>query len=54
MDINFKIIYHKLVVEKDIPEISKTWKEKIKKAIDEKLSRDPDFFGKPFKGLQKT
>jgi mRNA interferase RelE/StbE len=45
----FKIIYHEMVVKKDIPEISKTWREKIRKAINDKLSRDPDFFGKPLR-----
>ena len=39
----------KTVVKKDIPKLSKADKEKIKKTIDIKLTKDPIFFGKPLK-----
>ena len=54
----FRILYHYLVVEDDIPRIALLWKKKIKRAIEERLSVKPDvLYGKPlrrsFKGYRK-
>jgi len=57
MEIKFKIVYDKKVISKDIPKLSKSDKERVKKAIEEKLTTLPEFFGKPLrnslKGLRK-
>ena len=42
----FEITYHHKVQE-DIRGISSLHKKSIKKAIEEKLTTEPDFFGKP-------
>lgn len=42
----FEITYHKKIVE-DISSISTSHKKVIKKAIEEKLETEPEFFGKP-------
>jgi mRNA interferase RelE/StbE len=49
MGLVFKVVYHELVVKKDIPELPKVWKLKIQKAIENKLTTDPDVFGKPLR-----
>ncbi|RJQ31965.1 type II toxin-antitoxin system RelE/ParE family toxin [Candidatus Parcubacteria bacterium] len=49
MGVNFDIIYHPDVVEKDIPKLSPFDKRKIKKAIEEKLTTHPELFGKPLR-----
>lgn len=46
---SYKIIYHEDVVEKDIPELPKTMKVRIKKAIETRLVLDPVGFGKPLR-----
>ena len=45
----FKIVYHHLVVRNDIPKLSKEWKIKIQRAIEEKLTTHPDLYGKPLR-----
>ncbi|OHA82768.1 MAG: hypothetical protein A2937_02965 [Candidatus Yonathbacteria bacterium RIFCSPLOWO2_01_FULL_47_33b] len=42
----FEITYHKKIVD-DISAISSVHKNAIRKAIEEKLSSNPEFFGKP-------
>lgn len=49
MGITFNIVYHELVVKKDIPRISTTDKTRIKQAIEEKLTIEPEVFGKPLR-----
>ncbi|PJE73432.1 MAG: type II toxin-antitoxin system RelE/ParE family toxin [Candidatus Terrybacteria bacterium CG10_big_fil_rev_8_21_14_0_10_41_10] len=49
MGVNFDIVYHPDVVEKDIPKLSSFGKDKIKKAIEEKLTAHPEVFGKPLR-----
>lgn len=46
---NFKIIYHEAVLLVDIPKLSKTARENIKKAVEKKLSTEPEHFGKPLR-----
>lgn len=49
MAVAFEVVYHPAVVKDDIPALSKTWKDKIRDAIEEKLTTSPDFFGKPLR-----
>lgn len=49
----FKILYHPLVVKKDIPKLSKTEKNKIKQAIENKLINYPQIYGQPLRGTLK-
>lgn len=46
---SFEILYHEAVLKKDIPALSKTVKERIKAAIEEKLVTAPEKFGKPLR-----
>ena len=46
---SFTILYHPDVIEKDIPKLSKRDKERIKKAIEAKLTKAPEKFGKPLR-----
>ena len=49
MAVTFEVVYHKAVVKDDIPRLSQPWKEKIQNSIEEKLTSNPDFFGKPLR-----
>jgi mRNA interferase RelE/StbE len=49
MEQRFTLSYHYLVVEKDIPRLSREWGVRIKRAIEEKLTIHPDIFGKPLR-----
>ncbi|HED38012.1 MAG TPA: type II toxin-antitoxin system RelE/ParE family toxin [Ignavibacteria bacterium] len=49
MALTFEIVYHKTVVDDDIPHLSKLWKEKVHRAIETKLTAHPDLFGKPLR-----
>lgn len=45
----FRVVYHHLVVGDDIPKLSIEWKEKVRRAIEERLTRSPDLYGKPLR-----
>jgi len=45
----YTIIYHSAVVQKDIPKLSSDWKQKIRLAIETKLAVHPEIFGKPLR-----
>lgn len=45
----FTIVYHELVLARDIPKLPDEWKAKIKRAITERLTTHPDFYGKPLR-----
>ena len=45
----FSILYHPRVVEDDIPRIPVVWKEKIRYAIELRLTTFPDLYGKPLR-----
>ena len=49
MEIKYEIKYHYLVVEEDIPKLDKINRNKVKEAIEEKLTTKPEFFGKPLR-----
>jgi len=46
---NFEIQYHQEVIDEDIPKLPKTWRIAIKKAIEEKLTTQPEIFGAPLR-----
>lgn len=45
----FGIVYHYLVVRDDIPKLPTEWKEKVRRAIEERLITHPDLYGKPLR-----
>ena len=45
----FEVVYHHLVRAEDIPRLSSTWKEKIRRAIEDKLTTRPEVYGKPLR-----
>lgn len=49
MEQRFTLSYHSVVVEQDIPRLSREWRFRIKKTIEEKLTIHPDIFGKPLR-----
>ena len=49
MGLIFDVFYHIDVVAIDIPKLSTSDKNKIKKAIEEKLIYHPEIFGKPLR-----
>ena len=49
MALNFEIFYHPRVVKDDIPDLTSIWQNKIRFAIEEKLTVAPDFYGKPLR-----
>lgn len=46
---SFEIQYHELVYREDIPKLPKNLKERIKRAIEEKLMTHPEMYGKPLR-----
>ena len=49
MAVNFEISYHAKVVKVDIVSLPLVWRNKIRFAIEEKLTTAPDFYGKPLR-----
>lgn len=49
MGLKFDMVYHPDVVEKDIPKLSPADRNRIKKAIEDKLIIHPELFGKPLR-----
>lgn len=49
MELDFEIIYHETVIKEDIPKLSNTDKNRIKKDIYSKLTMCPEIFGKPLR-----
>ncbi len=45
----FEVVYRDIVVKFDIPHLAPVWRDKIRDAIDEKLTTSPDFFGRPLR-----
>lgn len=48
-----KILYHPLVVKKDIPKLDKPAAAKIRRAIETKLTEHPEIYGLPLRGTLK-
>lgn len=49
MALNFEILYHTKVLKEDIANLTLLWRNKIRFAIEEKLTTAPDFYGKPLR-----
>lgn len=49
----YTIAYHEAVVEEDIPRLSKSIKERVRLAIEKKLTIHPEVFGKPLRRTLK-
>ncbi|MDO8593365.1 MAG: type II toxin-antitoxin system RelE/ParE family toxin [bacterium] len=49
MALRFTVVYQLAVTQEDIPRITEPWREKIKSAIEDKLTRHPDVYGKPLR-----
>lgn len=45
----FKVFYHPQVAHDDIPKLSTVWKNKIQKAIAERIAIRPEAYGKPLR-----
>ena len=45
----FNLVHHHLVISHDIPKLSSEWREKIKRAIEDRLVTHPDLYGKPLR-----
>lgn len=45
----YEILYHEEVVKKDIPKLSADWREKVRVAIETKLTTRPEVYGKPLR-----
>lgn len=45
----FNVAYHYLVVRDDIPRLPSEWKERVRRAIEERLMTYPDLYGKPLR-----
>ena len=45
----FKVVYHRLVVQDDIPKLSNEWRKKVRFAIEERLTTHPELYGKPLR-----
>ena len=54
MEVEFEIVYAEKVVKKDIPKLLSKEKELIKRKIEDKLGKDPIFFGKPLRYSLKS
>ena len=46
---SFNILYHPLAARDDIPKLSKEWRKKIQKAVEDRLSASPEAYGKPLR-----
>lgn len=45
----YSVVYHHHVVAKDIPKLSSREKQKIQTAIQQRLTTQPDLYGKPLR-----
>ena len=45
----FVIRYHALVVREDIPRLHKAWRDRIRVAIEKRLTTEPNLYGKPLR-----
>jgi len=49
----YTIKYHEAVFKEDISRLSKDWKSHIRQAIENKLSTEPELYGKPLRSSLK-
>lgn len=50
----YEILYHEEVVKKDLPKLDAKWRELMRKAIETKLSTNPEIYGKPLRRTLKN
>lgn len=50
----FKVFYHYLVTRDDIPKLSAVWKKNVRRAIETKLTTNPEVYGKPLRRSLKN
>ena len=50
----FQIVYHPLVLREDIPALNRDIKDRIRRAIEMRLSRAPRDYGKPLRGTLRA
>lgn len=48
-----KIFYHPLVVKNDIPRLSSSTAQRVRRAIEAKLAFKPEIYGLPLRGTRK-
>ncbi|OHA82276.1 MAG: hypothetical protein A2675_00510 [Candidatus Yonathbacteria bacterium RIFCSPHIGHO2_01_FULL_51_10] len=53
MGVVYKVVYYSQVVAYDIPLLSREWREKIRGAIEAKLTSRPEVFGTPLRSTLK-
>ena len=49
MEVAFVVVYQKVVVAEDIPALAPATKDRVRRAIEEKLTTYPAIFGKPLR-----
>ncbi len=49
MALGFEIAYKDVVIEEDIPRLDFTWKDRVRRAIEERLTMHPEIYGKPLR-----
>lgn len=50
----YTLKYHELVMKEDIPKLPRTLKARIKTAIEDKLTTEPELFAKPLRKSLKN
>lgn len=46
----FEVVYHPTIPDKDLPSLNRDIKSRIRKAIETRLTRAPQDYGKPLRG----
>jgi len=54
MGVKFKIFYHNKVVKEDIPKLSSAYRKRVKIAIEQRLTTEPETFGVPLRKSLKN
>ena len=50
----FEVLYHYLVVRGDISRLPAVWRKNVRRAIESKLTAQPDMYGKPLRRSLKN
>lgn len=45
----YRLLYHPQVVEKDLPSINRNLQERIRHAIEKRLTTEPTYYGEPLR-----
>lgn len=49
MGVRFTVAYHEKVVQEDIPKLSAVYQKRVKTAIEQRLTTEPETFGIPLR-----